>query len=312
MNPIESYPSIFNLGHRALLPLLSVPLVIEEKVDGSQFSFGKDLEGNLACRSKGKQINMEDPEKLFGKAVESVRSIGDSLIPGFTYRGEYLSKPHHNTLTYGRVPALNVIIYDVQDAAGWFLDRNNKQVLCVGLGLELVPTYYHGKLPEENAEAFLRSFLDRESILGGQKVEGIVLKPAGYDVFGPDKKLVIAKLVSEAFKEVHGATWKTEHGPKSGADILQLLGRQFATPARWQKAIQHLSEGGQIENDPRDIGKLMKEVPEDVLRECKEEILDAVFAWAWPQLKRTLTTGLPEWYKEKLVASAFETVAAGV
>ena len=36
----HSYPSIFALGHRALAELFLDPVVVEEKVDGSQFSFG--------------------------------------------------------------------------------------------------------------------------------------------------------------------------------------------------------------------------------------------------------------------------------
>lgn len=51
----------------------------------------------------------------------------------------------------------------------------------------------------------------------------------------------------------------------------------------------------------------MKEVPEDVLKECKEEILADVFEWLWPQLRRGLTSGLPEWYKEELLKKQFAT-----
>jgi len=37
-NHLGSYPSIYNLGHRYLGDLLDGPVVVEEKVDGSQFS----------------------------------------------------------------------------------------------------------------------------------------------------------------------------------------------------------------------------------------------------------------------------------
>ena len=52
----HSYPSIYALGHRYLEELLLDPVLVEEKVDGSQFSFGvfEHPEGpELRCKSKG-------------------------------------------------------------------------------------------------------------------------------------------------------------------------------------------------------------------------------------------------------------------
>lgn len=45
MESWHSYPSIYNLGHRYIADLLTVPVIVEEKIDGSQFSFGLDEEG---------------------------------------------------------------------------------------------------------------------------------------------------------------------------------------------------------------------------------------------------------------------------
>jgi hypothetical protein len=56
MNSWHSYPSIYNLGHRALQDLLTVSVNVEEKVDGSQFSFGITEEGEIKLRSKGAVI----------------------------------------------------------------------------------------------------------------------------------------------------------------------------------------------------------------------------------------------------------------
>jgi hypothetical protein len=301
---LPSYPSLFNLGHKALANLFEAPVIIEEKVDGSQFSFGNEG-GVIACRSKGKQINVEDPEKLFGKAVETVLRLASKLPDGLIFRGEYLAKPHHNTLTYGRAPAQFVIIYDIQTAGEYYLEREEKQSLCDELGLELVPEFYRGMIPQDGSTEFLASFFGRSSILGGS-IEGIVIKPASYDLFGVDKKLLVAKYVREEFREVHKATWKQEHGEKTGADIITGLARQFATPARWEKAVHHLRDAGLLVNAPQDIGKLMAEVPVDVAKEEADAIKEALFTWVWPQLKRKLTAGLPEWYKDRLAKSLQE------
>lgn len=37
---IESYPKIYNMGHAAIAELLLGEVTVEEKVDGSQISFG--------------------------------------------------------------------------------------------------------------------------------------------------------------------------------------------------------------------------------------------------------------------------------
>jgi hypothetical protein len=55
MSSWHSYPSIYNLGHRALTDLFSGGLVlVQEKVDGSQFSFGL-IDGVVRFRSKGRK-----------------------------------------------------------------------------------------------------------------------------------------------------------------------------------------------------------------------------------------------------------------
>ena len=65
---INSYPSIYNLGHKAITDLLKGPVIVEEKIDGSQLSFRKDSEGSLHIRSKGATIYPEDAG-MFSKAV---------------------------------------------------------------------------------------------------------------------------------------------------------------------------------------------------------------------------------------------------
>ena len=114
---------------------------------------------------------------------------------------------------------------------------------------------------------------------------------------------MVGKFVSEAFKEVHAAEWKAAN-PKSG-DVGEMLIRQYRTPARWMKAVQHLREAGTLDDSPRDIRVLFREVPEDIEREAADTIKAALFAWAWPKIRRGLCAGLPEWYKERLLERQF-------
>jgi hypothetical protein len=78
------------------------------------------------------------------------------------------------------------------------------------------------------------------------------------------------------------------------------------TPARWQKSVMHLSERGEIENSQKDIGKLIKEVKNDIEKECGDEIRDTLYSWAIDNILRGVIVGFPEWYKEKLLNSQFE------
>lgn len=291
----HSYPSIFNLGHAALAELLLDSVIVEEKVDGSQFSFGR-FAGDLKMRSKGKQMDPRAPEKMFQKGADVVATL--DLVDGWTYRCEYLQKPQHNGLAYDRIPANHLILFDVNTDHEKYLSYEEKASEANRLGLEVVPLLRQGMLEDA---ASLRSLLDTTSVLGGQKIEGFVVK--NYARFGLDKKALMGKFVSEMFKEVQAKNWRTSNPGRS--DILEVLKDRYGTPARWNKAVQHLAERGDLTNSPSDIELLMVEVQNDVLRECSDEIKDFVFDWAWEKARRTFAHGLPQWYKQKLLDAQF-------
>lgn len=297
----HSYPSVYALGHPAIAELLWDAVLVEEKVDGSQFSFGLFADGYRAC-SKGAQLNLIAPDRMFKKAVEIIQTL--PLREGWTYRAEYLTKPKHNALAYDRVPRLHLIVFDINTGHEEYLAWEAKAEEAERIGLESVPKLLEGRI--EDTQHF-RTLLDTVSVLGGQKVEGIVVK--NYARFGRDKKALIGKFVSEAFKEVHAASWKAEN--PSSRDILDRLTDTYRTPARWQKALQHLREAGQIEGSPRDIGLLIREVAPDIEKECADEIAAKLWAWAWPHIRRGVVRGLPEWYKEQLLALQFAPKETG-
>lgn len=299
---LKSYPSIFNMGHKAVADLLVGPVYVQEKIDGSQFSWGLDEEGNVITRSKGAEIFLETVDKLFKGAVEYVHSVKALLVPGWTYRGEVLCRPRHNTLVYDRVPRHNVVIFDVNTSEETYLTYESMTEYAAGLDLEVVPLLYTGMV--ESADQ-LKAFLETQSFLGGQKVEGVVVKPVGYHLFGVDKKALMGKYVSEAFKEIHGGEWRKAN--PSNNEIVEKVALVYKTPARWQKSVQHLKEAGQLEDSPRDIGKILKEISTDVLKECEQEIKEELFRAAWPKISRIIIAGFPEFYKSELLNKQFVT-----
>jgi len=294
---LSSYPKVYAIGHRQIKGITDSEVLIEEKIDGSQFSFGL-INGDLQCRSKGAEIYTDAPEKMFNTAVEYVLSIASKLVPGWVYRCEYLNKPKHNSLAYDRVPRNNLILFDVMVDEEDYIDYEQKAQIADSIGLEVVPRLFQGKI---NIVDELKGLLDTTSILGGQKIEGFVIK--NYNLFTDDKKFAVGKFVSEVFKEVHNKEWKASHN--SGKDFTQLLIEQYRTESRWHKAVQHLTELGTIEGTPRDIGSLINAVKQDTKEECEAEIKDKLFNHFWKQIERGITAGLPEWYKDKLMASEF-------
>lgn len=299
MSKINSYPKVYAIGHRQIKGIFDSEVIIEEKIDGSQFSMGV-IGGDLLCRSKGQQFYVDAPEKMFNLAVETAIALKDLLHPEWVYRGEYLNKPKHNSLAYNRVPEKNVILFDIMVGEEDYLSYEDKKAESERIGLEIVPLLFNGSI--DGVEG-LMSLLQTESILGGQKIEGFVVK--NRNLFTDDKKMAVGKFVSEAFKEVHNKEWKKSN--PTGKDFIQILIEQYRSESRWNKAVQHLRESGQLEGSPKDIGSLINEAKRDTKEECSDEIKEKLFAHFWKQIERGITAGLPEWYKEKLMESEFNS-----
>lgn len=321
---MHSYPSIYNVGHAAVQELFGMTpgreplqLVIQEKVDGSQFSFGVLLENpdggptppywRLFMRSKGADLYAETKDKLFRPAIDTVVKLFAQglLTPGWTYRSEVLSKPKHNTLAYERVPRGNVILFDVDKGEEDYLTPAELQAEAKRLDLEVVPLLAVDAITSLDQ---LKALLSLPSVLGGATLEGVVVK--AYGRYGKDKKTLMAKYVSEEFKEVHRGEWK-EKNPGRG-DIVQELIDRYRMPQRWRKAVQHLRDLGRLTETPRDIGQLLIEVKADVLKEEASYIAATLLDHFWPQVARGITAGLPQWYKDELASKAFANEDAAV
>jgi len=294
----HSYPKIYNLGHAALTELFNGPTIIQEKIDGSQFSFGM-FNGELRCRSKGVQLVLDAPEKMFLRAIESVKARRYLLKDGWTYRCEYLQSPKHNTLAYNRVPNDNLILFDINIGEEFYLSYQEMQQEAIRLNLELVPLFAVNITPTVE---FIKQLMQNISCLGGQKIEGIVVK--NYTQFGSDKKALMGKHVSEEFKEVHKGEWRKTN--PTTVDVVEILTQSYRTPARWNKAVQHLKERGELTQSPKDIGNLIKETQFDIVNECEQEIKEALWQQVKGKLLRACTGGLPEWYKDQLLQLQFK------
>lgn len=294
---IPSYSKVYAVGHRWVKDIFKTPVYVQEKIDGSQFSFMRTEEDEIVCRSKGQLLDLEDPQKLFAPAVKWVVANKDKLIKKWVYRAEALHKPKHNVLQYGRAPEAGFVLYDIDIGICDYVEPIGLKAAALYLGLDCVPNFYHGII--EDFESMMK-FMEKESFLGGCKIEGMVFK--NYEQMTPDNKTMMAKYVSEAFKEQH----RRDPNWKSKPPIHDNLIAQYKTEARWQKAVQHLKEEGKLEGTPKDIGTLIPEVIRDLKEEEEENIKEQLFGHSWGHIGRGVVGGFAEWYKESLAQEQFE------
>lgn len=291
---LHSYPKVYALGHAAIADLLYGPVVVEEKIDGSQFSFAR-VNGELQCRSKNCEL-YPGAEGMFAPACAFVSTL--KLTDGWTYRGEFLAKPKHNCIAYSRIPHGTVILFDVNTGNEEYMSRHFKEQEAARLGMEIVPEMD----VDIHDMASLNAALETESCLGGAKIEGVVIK--NYNRFCSDGKAMMGKYVSEAFKERNKHSFRAAN-PQSG-DIIADIVSVYRSEARWQKAVGHLRDMGQLTNEPRDIGALIRLAQEDIAEECADEIKDMLWHWAKGKVTRGAVGGLAEWYKQQLAERQFD------
>lgn len=296
---IHAFPKIFTIGQDYIADIFKDDVEVTEKVDGSQWVFGK-VNGALQMRSKGKVQHAGAVDGLFAEAAEYVQSL--DLPDDTVFYGEYLRKPKHNTLCYQSVPKNHIVLFGVSTVGGTFVSEHAALKACAAsIGLDAVPLLYSGKVASADA---LHALLEADSYLGGCSVEGVVVKNYArpFLLGGQPIPLMCGKYVSEAFKEKHIKGWGKENTARGKWDVFQ---DGFRTDARWEKAYQHLRDNGELTHTPRDIGPLIQEIKRDIT----DEEMDTIKAFLWAEfsgdLLRRSTAGAPEWYKAKLAERGF-------
>lgn len=301
---ITAFPKIMAFGHKTVKDILDGPVEVTEKLDGSQLVFG-NIGGVLQVRSKGKQLDLANPDQMFTDGVEYVLRIKERLDEGDIYYCEYLRKPKHNTLKYNSIPKHHLMLFGVSTVDGDFV--GNYGDLCYRanhLDIDVAPLVFYGDIGEGVLDT-LRVMLDRDSYLGGAKIEGVVIKNYAKPYLLADRYLPImsAKFVSEEFKEVHRVNWSRDNTNKGGLEHLKDM---YRTEARWAKAVHSLRDIGSLLQEPADIGPLIKVVHNDIIEECKDDIKDALYSLFKKEILGHATKGFAEWYKLRLISDTYD------
>lgn len=293
---IKAFPKIFALGQDYIKDILDGEVEVTEKIDGSQFGFGR-LDGELFVRSKGAMLHIEAPNNMFKEAVDYIASIEDRIPDNTIFHAEYLQTPHHNSLTYGRIPKNHLCLFAVSDSSEKHYGHDDIIKWAEKLEIDAVPLIYKGTI--ESTDQILE-FMGSESYLGGANAEGVVVKNYNkpFLLGGQPIPVMSGKYVSEAFKEVHRAGWSGEHTTRGKWETFK---DGYKTEARWMKAVQYLRDSSELTESPKDIGKLIKRVMEDIEEEEKETIKNFLWKEFGSEVLRTSVKGLPEFYKLHLL-----------
>jgi len=323
MKMLPKYTKVLTLGAQRTERALIGEVVVQEKVDGSQFRFGLNEDREILYGSRSKNFEPDASERMFKSGVDYLSGIEDEIKKGFRpdtyFFCEYLQKEKHNVLKYDRVPKNHFVLFDVLLNGKWIgEDRDLLKDHAMLLGIDVVPELWRGTIETQRVGAgekfdrtkgythldFLKNMIHQNmSFLGGVQVEGVVIKNYNEKIdLGSVVYPLFTKYVREEYKEQHNADWKSR-SPKAS---LQEYIDGFCNENRWTKAVQHLKEQGELEQSPRDIGGLIKEIQEDIKTEERENIKDVLYKHFLKDIMRRSVRGFPEWYKELLINENLE------
>lgn len=300
MSHSVAYPKIVALGGPGIGSIFDEDVEITEKLDGSQFGFGL-VKGELVCRSKGKEQDIDNPDKMFKEGVEYIQSVQHLLPEGLFFYGEYLQKPRQSTLAYNNTPKNHIALFGVMDSSmdsTTMHDYSYVRSWAKTLGIDPMPLLYQGK---SNPQHVLE-LMETNSYLGGQQIEGVVVKNYKPWLFMNQilYPVMAGKYVSEKFKEVHSRDWGKLN---TGRGKLEAVNDKYRSEARWHKAAMHMKEDGRLTDSLKDIGELIKEVQKDLVAEELPSMMQDLWKILGPDIVRHSTAGLPQWWKEQLLSS---------
>jgi len=208
-----------------------------------------------------------------------------------------LHKPKHNTLKYNVVPKGHLALWGAYDGSNdHWLTHTQLSFLAHDLCCDVVPLVGWASERKWGLDEIDKA-LDRESFLGGAKIEGLVFKNYEHDLLIGDQYVpfLAAKFVSEKFKEQHVKNCKP------GGNKIQEFMDSFCTEARWLKAIQSTRDEGVLKMEPSDIGPILRYMSQDLEEECKEDIEAWLYKHFIGNIRKSMNRGFPEFYKRWLV-----------
>lgn len=181
------------LGPGEAQALLSTEVVVEEKLDGANaMVWLDDGTGAVTCSLRSGPGAADRAGQLgpLRAWVQSQATLPSSLAGGRVVYVEWLWLTH--SIAYDRLPSL-VVVLDVADGDGRFLDVNARNAWAMEAGLVVAPEVFRGVIGDVAAADRLIG----RSAFGSELAEGVVIR----------SDAVVAKLVRSGFRPIDDAAW---------------------------------------------------------------------------------------------------------
>lgn len=252
-------------------------IIVEEKIDGANFSFRYDAEKDQIC-SFSRRVELHAKNTLFGAWEWSQKldkkKIAEFLGSNLIMFAEWLA-PH--TVKYPDEKYFNAYCFDIMNAeTEQYLPQEHVKKIVQDLGLSYVPVFYDG--PFTSWEA-LEDLVGRTE-LGGEYGEGIVIKNMTR-LNDPDENFQFyVKIVGEAFKEkkaIGGWGMKMlDH--KHEKSVEKELTESVVTTARVRKLILKMMDEQELPINWKELDqrKIMRKLSNAVYYDCVKEEPDTV------------------------------------
>ena len=222
-------------------------IVVQEKIDGANFSIRYDSETNtIAAFSRKRQLGLENnlrgalewSQKLDVDLVKSV--LGNNLV----LFAEWLVK---HTVVYPQDKYQQAYCYDIYDVENEkYLTQDIVEQKVRELGLIYVPVFYRGEFTSWDD---LKQFVGKTE-MGGEQGEGIVVK--NQTKLNHPKLTFYTKLVSESFCETKA---------HKDSKVVDMNIDDGAIPENW---------------DEHNMDVIAKHMGKEVYYDCKKEEPDVV------------------------------------
>ena len=251
---MKKYDSIPRYGKQGTRDILGTEVVIMEKLDGANASFGI-IDGKLKMFSRNQELNEHNTLRGFYDWVKQNIKPG-SVFVNTIYFGEWLV-PH--TVQYKKEARSKFYLFDIYDVkTDTYLDWNITVQAAKHLGLRTPEVFFRGEL---------HSMTDVDKYIGQSELteipntgEGIVVK----DYIGQQ----FVKIVSDKFKET-----KSIKQPSLNKSDIDSVVDSVLTTQRVEKLIHKKIDLGLLptELDITDTGNVLKTLSSDVVNDIFEE-----------------------------------------
>ena len=262
------YTKIKAIGADEIKELLTLSdlAVVEVKLDGGNARTTLNETGDgliFGSRTNTLPYDADTNGWLFvGAMKQAFEKYPDKFVKGIQYISESMQK---HTLTYTKVPL--TVGYDCIDlSTGEYLPYEQSKKLFEDIGIPFVHIHCVKPANELTVDELVEYI--KQPVYRDGAEEGVVVKV--YSTKNRFGRPMFGKIVTDDFK-VQNRKAFGENQPKKPKGLENRIAEMYFTPARFEKAIQHFKQEGELINMSL-MPKLFAYISDDILIEHILEI----------------------------------------